>query len=276
MPAPQRSRGNERAHSEDAQLVSDIDYSARCEKGYEPPDRPRRPRGRRTLGETAEHGDAEHGGRPERGRRRTNHGYVDTGGHERTKKSSTTGHASHLEQKLHCSRDDRHVKSRYRQHVDETRRGVPIAHLGGDLPLVCDEERAGQRGILSERFVDRPSSTRSNARQEISMRRELRVGERPLWRSHCGRDDRRPSEHEREACTVGPACCHSNRGTENRHGDRQPRDTAEPDQQSGSINEICRGDEGQARSTWDFATLRARGRACTIIQRAIESIRGAG
>ena len=102
------------------------------------------------------------------------------------------------------------------------------------------------------------------------------MGERPLWRSDSGRDDRRAGEDEREPSTIGPTPRHSNHGTENRNGDRKPRDTAEPDQQSGSIKEICGGDEGQARSTSDFTTLGSQGRVRTIIQRAIESIRDAG
>ena len=42
--------------------------------------------------------------------------------------------------------------------------GVAISHLGGDLPLVSDEERSCQRGVIAEGGVDRTTGPCSDPR----------------------------------------------------------------------------------------------------------------
>jgi len=55
------------------------------------------------------------------------------------------------------------MKSGDGQHVDEARRGVAIAHLGGNLPLVGNEERSGQRRVLTKDLVDRTPGARPDS-----------------------------------------------------------------------------------------------------------------
>ena len=54
--------------------------------------------------------------------------------------------------------------------MNQSRRGVAIAHLGRDLMLVGDEERPRQRRIVTERPVYRARGARSDARQNVDRR----------------------------------------------------------------------------------------------------------
>src|SRR5438552_2391805 len=60
--------------------------------------------------------------------------------------------------------DHSNVESRYREHVNQSGGGVPIPHLGGDLPLVSNEECPRERGVVAEGGVDRTTRSRSDPR----------------------------------------------------------------------------------------------------------------
>jgi hypothetical protein len=51
--------------------------------------------------------------------------------------------------------------------VDEARRCVSIAHLGRDLTLIRDEQRAGKGRVVAEGPIYGTSRARSDSRQEV-------------------------------------------------------------------------------------------------------------
>ena len=154
MALPQSASGNERAHAQHAQLVADIDHCARLHERHERTDRPRGPRRCRALSETGDHCDAEHRGRSQSRRRRTDDGDINAGRDECTQERDSARHPRDLEQKLHRGSNHCYVKPRYRQHVNQPGGRVSVAHLCGYLALVGDEECARERSVLSECAVD--------------------------------------------------------------------------------------------------------------------------
>jgi hypothetical protein len=154
-----------------------------------------------------------------------------------------------LKQKLYGRRYYGDVQSRDREHVNEAGAGVPIPHLGRDLPLIRDEERARQRRIDPEGLVDRSSGPRPNSRQQgrrsshttYAYRRPRR------WRACCA-DHRSSSENQDEGDTLVARAKESQEQQHRCSGDGNPGEPAESRQQPAGENEICRGNEWQSGS----------------------------
>jgi len=116
--------------------------------------------------------------------------------------------------------------------VNETSRGVPIAHLAGDLTLVGNEERSGQWRILPESFVYRASGARPDSCEQIGGRRRVRASERTLRRRCRCCDDGRAGKNENQTSTIKPSPCDCHSAAGDGSGNRNPGDAAEPDQKS--------------------------------------------
>ena len=107
--------------------------------------------------------------------------------------------------------------------MNQTRRCVPVAHLGRDLSLVRDQKRASERRVIPKSLIDGPSSPRPNAGEKIGLRmeglrmRDRKLGGRGRYRDDCSTcDDKRQTsqrpaarserneERDRRACNCDP------------------------------------------------------------------------
>jgi len=89
--------------------------------------------------------------------------------------------------------------------VNEAGRCVPIPHLGWDLTLVRDEQRAGEGRVFTECMIYRTTRVRSDSRQETGwLARSFCCGDRKVGRRTRRSDDRGARKDEDEPRPIRP------------------------------------------------------------------------
>ena len=167
MSSPRDSGGDESTHSKHAELITDIQCGTRLVQRCERANRPRCPGRCRSLPNSRGHRRAEHRARSQRRRGCSDDSDIDGRSDESAVQRNPTRHPRDLKEQFYRRGDHSDVESGYREHVNQAGRGVAIPHFGGDLPLVSNEERPRERGIVAEGGVDRTTRSCSDPRQNV-------------------------------------------------------------------------------------------------------------
>jgi hypothetical protein len=133
--------------------------------------------------------------------------------------------------------------------VNQSGRGVSIAHFGRDLMLVRDEERPRQWSVIPERAVYRACSARSDPRQYVGrLLTLLWMSSRTLGRRRRDGENRRCRENQGERGLLRSGANERRRESNRSRDDRDPAKPAEPSEKAADVRQVCGCDEWQLDS----------------------------